>query len=250
VPFREETDAPERAELWAWLEQYWSYELPEAEIVIGTNRDVPFSKTKAVNRAAWWARGDIFVILDSDCYFRGDVIQDCADQIRADHREGHPLWFVPYRHIYRLTQATTQLVTQSAPYNPLRIPSPPPPGYVESTLGSMHGHRFGAMIMIVPRIAFEQVGGMDERFAGWGGEDVAFVRTLDTLYSPHKTIEADVLHLWHPKVGEGFQDRMWTGQTSPLANSHMASRYNNATGDRHKMRALINETRPWWRRQL
>jgi hypothetical protein len=243
VPFREEPGAPERAAVWDWLQVYWSYELPEAELVVGTNDDMPFSKTKAINAAARASSGDVFVILDSDCFFRGEIIQQCADRIRAAQRESNPLWFTPYRHIYRLTEERTRMIIESRPYNPVRVPSPPPPWWVESTLGSMHGHRYGALIQILPRVAFEMVGGMDERFSGWGGEDVSFLRALDTLYSPHKSVEADALHLWHPKTGTSEEERMWEGQSSPQSNYRLASRYNQATGDRARMRKLVDEDR-------
>jgi hypothetical protein len=241
VPFRPQADAQQREDIWHWLRAYWHHELPDAEIVVGRNWDYPYCKTCAVNNAASRAHGDIFVILDADTYFDGKVIQRCADRIRAAQERGHRLWFIPYRHVYRLTQETSARILASFPQDPIRISSPPPPEDVESTLGSSHGHRFGAMIQIMPREAFELVGGMDERFIGWGGEDVAFVRALDTLYNPHKTTENDVLHIWHPKIGATHQDRQWAGQTGPGANDRLTSRYNQATGDRVRMRNLSEE---------
>lgn len=238
VPFRAE-DA-HRSELWRWLRSYWGYEMRGAEIVMGRNRDRPFCKTCAVNDAARRARGDTFVILDADCFIDGSVIQRCADRINQSERAGHPLWFVPYRHIFRLTSAATERVLDSNPRDPLRFPSPPAAVDVESTLGSGFGHRFGALIQVMSRRAFDTVGGMDPRFRGWGGEDIAFVRALDTLYGPHKTSNNDVLHLWHAKIGENFKDRKWVGQRLPQANDKLASRYGAATGKPVIMRALVD----------
>jgi hypothetical protein len=45
-------------------------------------------------------------------------------------------------------------------------------------------HRYGVLIQILPREAIEIIGGWDERFRGWGGEDHATVRATDTLYGP------------------------------------------------------------------
>ena len=64
-----------------------------------------------------------------------------------------------------------------------------------------YGHRYGAMITILPREALDTLGCFDERFKGWGGEDIAFLRALDTLFGKHKTIDDDVMHLWHPVIG-------------------------------------------------
>src|ERR1700744_3825414 len=94
VPFR--TDHGRRAETWSWLERYWRHELPGAEIVIGTDSHPAFSKTSAVNRAAAKATGDIFVILDADCYISGDVILSCAQNVGAARAAGHGLWYMPY----------------------------------------------------------------------------------------------------------------------------------------------------------
>lgn len=252
VPFRAE-DA-QRAEIWAWLKKYWSYELRGAEIVMGRSNSKPFCKTCAVNDAASRAHGDTFVILDADCYFDGSVIQRVADRIAEVERRGHAVWFVPYRHIYRLTEAATASVLASPPRDPLRFASPPPLVDVESTLGSGFGHRFGALIMIMSRKAFQTVGCMDPRFRGWGGEDIAFVRALDTLYGPHKTTNNDVLHLWHARIGENFKDRKWVGQTRPQANDALANKYNLASGHPAAMRELVDAgcktCRPYrpWRR--
>jgi hypothetical protein len=240
VPFRADDNAPHRTRVWEWLREYWSWELPDAEIVIGISQGRAFSKTEAVNDAASRATGRVFVILDSDTYMRGSEISHCADAIDDALRRGDKLWFIPYRHLYRLTEETTEAILESEPRDPLRFPTPPPDGEVESTLGSMHGHRFGAMIQIMPREAFETVGCMDRRFRGWGGEDIAFVRALDTLYASHKTTDTDVLHLWHATIGSGHINRMWQGQDSPRANEELAARYNRATGDRAKMRALVD----------
>jgi hypothetical protein len=251
VPFRPDDSSPHRTRVWRWLREYWSWELPDAEIVIGRSSGKAFSKTEAVNDAAKRARGRTFVILDSDTYIRGSIIRHCANEIDEAIRKGHRLWFIPYRHLYRLNEETTERVLNSNPRHPLRFTSPPDDDEVLSTQGSSHGHRFGAMIQIMPREAFEHVGCMDPRFKGWGGEDIAFVRAVDTLYGKHKTTENDVVHLWHASVDVTPTIRMWQGQKSPGHNNNLAARYNQATGDRARMRRLVDEgcrsgQRRWW----
>lgn len=241
VPFRADNAAPHRVRVWDWLTDYWSWELPDAEIVVGKCKGKVFSKTEAVNDAASRAKGRIFVILDSDVYIRGESIVHCARAIEESQRREDKLWFIPYRHLFRLTEASTEMVLRSDPRTPLRFHSPPNTDEVESTTGSAHGHRFGAMIQIMPREAFATVGGMDPRFAGWGGEDVSFLRAVDTLYAKHKTLDAEVLHLWHANIGSTFQNRMWQGQDKPGSNWNLSSRYGKATQDRAKMRALVDE---------
>lgn len=249
VPFR--SDGKGRTRVWSWLKRYYEFELPGVEIVVGRDRSHrrPFSKTAAVNDAARRAHGDIFVILDADAYVKGITIKNCAEKIIASLEDGYPLWFVPYRRIYRLTRVASRRVLHSDPTHPLRFPSPPDATDVESTEGSAHGHHFGAMIQIMPREAFELVGGMDERFRGWGGEDVAFLRALDTLYGKHKTVHTNVLHLWHPIHNEhkvqSWTVREWVGQKKSRMNDRLAARYDKATGDKVAMRLLVEEGIAW-----
>lgn len=243
VPFRANIGiSHHRIVMWRWLRHYWQHELPDAEIIMADSSGEVFSKTAAVNIAARQATGRVFVILDADCYIPGSVIQYCADEIESAQARGNRLWYVPYRSLYRLTKRASERVLDSSPHDPLRFPTPPDDHDVESTAGSMHGKRFGALIQIMPRHAFEMVRGMDERFIGWGGEDISLVRALDTLYIPHKVTPNDVLHLWHAIQGDSHLDRLWPGQLSPRANDHLANRYNLATGDRVRMRNLIEET--------
>ena len=245
VPYRLDLASPQRAVSWRWLRQYWEWELPDAEMIVARgSRHGVFSKAMAVNAAAERATGRVFVILDSDAYMTGSTLRRCADAIDDAIRREHRLWLVPYRQLYRLTEAASRQVLDSDPRWPHRFSTPPPPDAVSSSEGSMHGKRFGAMAMTMPREAFETVGGMDPRMRGWGGEDVAFVRALDTLYAKHKTVHADVLHLWHDRIGDVASTRMWSGQVAPRVNEQLAGRYSTATGDVARMRALVDEGLP------
>lgn len=241
VPFRPSAASPHRSRLWAWLEKYWGYELPDAEIIIGECKGTTFSKTEALNDAAQRANGRIFVLLDSDAYLRGDPILRSARAIEEAARRGQKRWFIPYRRLYRLKENVTELVLTSDPRWPHRFPFPPNKDDVESMTTAMYGHHFGAMIQIMPREAYEAVGCMDWRFEGWGGEDVAFVRAVDTLFGKHKTLNSEIFHLWHPSIGTNASNKMWEGQDRPGLNSRLASRYHRATGDRARMRALVDE---------
>lgn len=249
VPFRASAQSPHRTRLWDWLREYWRHELPDAEIVIGRCQNRIFRKTEAVNDAASRARGRIFVILDSDAYLLGEQILDAARQIEEAARRGQNRWFVPYRKLYRLKQEPTELVLQSDPRNPLRFSNPPASEHVESTTSAAYGHHYGAMCQVMPREAFECVGLMDPRFEGWGGEDVAFLRAVETLWGKNKSIDMPIFHLWHPSIGTTAMDKCWEGQTRPQVNNQLATRYGKATGDRVKMRALVDEALKLQRRE-
>jgi predicted glycosyltransferase involved in capsule biosynthesis len=242
VPFR--ADGPTRKEDWLWLAQYWMNALPAAKLIVCDEGGFPFSKSGSVNKAArQCGLCDIFVILDADCYIDSDVILDCAQAIRKARKEGRKLWFVPYRHFFRLTKNATHNVIMSDPKNPLRFSTPPPRNDIEGVEGSAFGHWYGALIQIMPREAFIAAGGMDERFRGWGGEDVSFMHAVDTLYAKHKTTNNDVLHLWHEKLGVVWNERRWEGQEVAGNNNSLSWKYSDRLGDRLRMQQLVDEGR-------
>lgn len=238
IPFSSKD--PYRRKSFKWLLEYWNNELPEAEIIIGHSNSKVFCKGEALNNAYKKSTGKVLVILDADAYLPGKIIDKCASKILRE-LDNH-LWYVPYRNLYRLKKEITGVVLSSNPLDPIRFFSPPPLQHVEDNGDrSKYGHRYGAMIMMFPRQAIETLGCFDERFKGWGGEDVALLRALDTLYGKHKTTKNDILHLWHPFIGNNYKTKMWKGQTSANPNSELANKYNIATRHPGRMRKLIDE---------
>ena len=242
--------ADDRDRIWAWLKQYWKHNLPGCQVVMGTDPSVhsatepglPFSKTAAVNAAAKLATGDVFVIIDADAYVPPDLIRYAVSEIREARTTGRRLWFVPYRHFYRVNQESTERVLTSDPRNPWHFAEPPDDADIVEggRVSEAFGHHFGAMITIMPRLAFEEVGGMDPRFRSWGAEDVSFLRAVDTIYGSHKTINRTVFHLCHGTIGGGL-DRKWKGQAEAHPFGGLGSRYLAAFGDRARMLRLMAE---------
>jgi hypothetical protein len=253
VPFRDD-HAVGRGVNWEWLHRYWTAELPAAQIVVGEDSGEPFSKTCAVNDGFKRAdpANDVIVMVDADAYISAEVILSCAAAIREARQWGEPLWFVPYRHLYRLTGEATLDLIGSDPARPLQFTAPHnsrevgyapeaggPVGASTEALAAI-GHRFGALIQIFPREAFLQIGGCDPRFRGWGGEDVTLVRVLDTLYGIHRTTPNEVLTLWHTALGDVFL-RKWAGQPNIGANDQLSIRYRRTRRDPARMKAVIAE---------
>jgi hypothetical protein len=84
--------------------------------------------------------------------------------------------------------------------------------------------------------------------SGWGGEDHAAMRAMDTLYWTHKTLSNQVLHLWHPQIGpQGvrewvhWKERMWEHQSEIGVNDKLSHRYYAAQGKPPMMRKLVDE---------
>lgn len=252
IPFRCTDKSSPRIKNIEWLRKYWVAQLPGAEIIIGEDPDTNsiFSKSVAVNNAAAIAKGDVFAIVDADGYVSADSVLHCAEEIRHARKTGRKLWFVPYRQFYRLTEEASRLLLQSNPATPREFSAPLASEFVLGDTDPKVGHWYGAMIQIMPREAFELVGGWDIRFRGWGGEDHAAMRAMDTLYVLHKTLPGRVLHVWHPQIGpQGTQewvhwkDRMWENQSESGVNDRLSHRYYAAQGRPQMMRKLVDEAR-------
>jgi hypothetical protein len=236
IPFS--TNDPSRKANFEWLLEYWNKELPDAEIVIGKCRSEIFCKAEALNDAARRSKGKVLVILDADAYLEGQIISDCADKIIENVHNN--LWFVPYRRLYRLTKEASKLITDSDPKNPFRIPTPVADSNIENAGNAIsYGHRYGAMLMMFHKRAYRKIGGFDERFKGWGGEDVCLLRALDTLYGKHKTTDSNIYHLWHPFIGANYEQRRWDGQPSGGSNWTISKEYSKAFKNPAMMKELL-----------
>lgn len=258
VPLHLTEDCGPRVDNWNWLKRYWKHHLPGAEIIIGRDNDAiqnktPFSKSAAVNDAVRKSHGDILVIIDADVHIPAESILHCAREIRAAIKRDKRLWFMPYRKLFRLTREASRRILNTNPDSPTFPPSPLPDRdfsnkeYFKDTPVSEIGHWYGAMIQIVPREAFDEVGGWDIRFKGWGGEDHAAMVATDTLYSPHKTLPGRVLHFWHPVITlpsalDPFgKKRIWANQDVVNNNNALSGRYYWSRGFPHRMRRLVDE---------
>lgn len=57
-------------------------------------------------------------------------------------------------------------------------------------------------VMAIRRADFDALGGFDERFEGWGYEDIDFSTRAAGL-APLRRIDGDLFHLWHCERGSG-----------------------------------------------
>lgn len=240
-----------REENYEWLWEFYREALPDAQIVTEGYPRLPFNKSAAVNAAFQRATGDVIAILDADALLDPEALLQAAADCRRARVRGLKTWVMPYRRLYRLTQDISagvldyyasqwRWVAESVLAEPVD-----PSWYDNHGGGSHHGHMFGAMAQVMPREAFEVVGGWDERFAGWGGEDVSFARALDTLWGRHTSLDGPIFHLWHPTGPPSRQwatSRSWDGQDlDDRCNAHLAQRYYQAYNDYDRMRSLSLE---------
>ena len=242
VPFRPDDEG--RSEAWSWLERYWRWSLPGAELLVTDDGGTPFSKTCSVNAAAAQAAGDVLVVMDADAYLNANIIIACAEHVRLNRS-----WWIPYRAMWRLKRVITQQLLAKDPEAPMRLVLPPPDwedvqGEEKAKTWAYAARTHGALCQVIPAAGFREVGGMDPRFRGWGGEDSSFAFALDTLWAPRSLNDSvDAAHLWHARIGEGKgpRGRMWVGQEAPRSGTNLRARYEHCSGKPGAMRSLVRE---------
>jgi glycosyltransferase involved in cell wall biosynthesis len=205
-----------------WLLDRYGKLLPDAQIVIGTS-DEPFNRGKARNEAFSKSTGDVLLIADADTIFHLDQIEAAINML-----QGHRTWVIPYGWYYNLNRETSEniLMLDSGE----TVMEPTSPASWEHKVESWAG------LLVMPREAFEQVGGYDEGFQGWGYEDNAFRLALDTLWGSHTRLPwSYCLHLWHPIAADG-------GFEQPHIHENRARYrlYEAAVGNPAAMRRVIN----------
>ncbi|MFG0335019.1 MAG: glycosyltransferase [Maioricimonas sp. JB049] len=151
-----------------------------------------FNKSAAINRAAEMARGEELLVHDADYVVPQAYVAECSAALKRC------VAVRPGRLLFYLDEASTRAAIAA--------------GDVAS------GHGIEAVVqnnptpIAVRRSAYEAVGGHDEEFVGWGGEDDEFLSRLQTQgmigggWMP-------VIHLWHPpapRKASGDRNRQLT----------------------------------------
>lgn len=173
VPYRE---TPERAPLWDYTRRHW--QSLGVEIATGDDGDRVFNRAMSRNLAAI-GRWDVAIFVDADTVMRdhGPVLE----AVEIAHRDACVV--IPHdRYIGLTAQGTSRLLAgQARGWDNVKREKETVP------LG----------VAVVSRPAWETLGGFDERFAGWGGEDVAFRVAASTLTGLVR-LPGTIYHLWHP----------------------------------------------------
>lgn len=152
-------------------------------------RDMPYCRSWAFNVGVSYAKGHLLILHDNDLL----VPADYAAQALNRAERGFDVVNLK-RYIFYLSEHHSRAVCDGT--------SSPLDSAPEAIMQNSQG---GGSIVIT-RDAYERIGGMDESFVGWGGEDIEFWERAQTLSVWHWGV-LSLLHLWHPgqpgKLGFG-----------------------------------------------
>lgn len=202
VPWR--AGDPDRERAWAWCLAWWEqFEWPIFQV--NHPAPVPFNRSWCINegarRAGDW---DVLVAIDAD------VFEENPEQVRHGVASCFETGKLVVPHLVGADlslQGTRKLLTGR-----------------ETWRGALAGRRdpCTSRVTIVRRDLFERVGGFDQRFRGWGHEDVAFWASTVPIRGVDQ-FAGTCYHLWHnPSLRAARPTREWR-DGAKLADRYLAA---------------------------
>jgi predicted glycosyltransferase involved in capsule biosynthesis len=194
----------DREVIWRYNEKRWKELMPDVELIVGENSDDPFNKSAAVNDAASKSSGEYLIICDSDIFF-GSRLISLLDEVCNNYP-----WIIPYSRSIRLNKDYVKSMEDSGAHT---IPSSLKSSDLERQDIQLRVQ--GDYILVVSRDKFFEVGGMDERFQGWGYSVSALATTLNCVYGQPFILDYTIFHCEHEKAPK---DHIMAESNSKLFN--------------------------------
>ena len=161
---------------------------PRADHYIFARKPGPFCKSWAVNVGVTHSPGrpEVICILDADVLTDRQFVSRNAIRFRAPGTGGH----LTYRNMLSLDGPATSRAIRDRVHRRAAQASP------DHFRGFLLRRPPGCCVWVRAG-AFRRIGGMDERYEGWGGEDYDFAHRLD-LDAPLDYYDDWLLHMHHP----------------------------------------------------
>ncbi|MFE2061082.1 glycosyltransferase [Streptomyces sp. NPDC059467] len=178
--------------------------LPHTDHYLFACKPDSFNKSWAVNAGVvnTPGRAEIICILDADALVDRDFI---ARNVARFHQPG-AMGHLSYRDMWCLDEAATSWAIEERLWRRAAEVDP-------DHLRAFVLRRPPGCCVWVRTSAFHRIGGMDERFEGWGGEDNDFAYRMDT-HSAFDHYNDPLLHMYHPSSAVLRED-------GELVNAHI-----------------------------
>jgi predicted glycosyltransferase involved in capsule biosynthesis len=149
-----------------------------------------FNKSKLINLAVQRAASDILLISDADIVVSHEGLHRSIDAVRKE------LHFVrPFENLVDLDLEQSQAFLREKSL-------PTEVGKAKQSNRRQYGEALclAGGVFVIRKSTYLELGGFDERFLGWGGEDNAFSELVTHQVSKSAVLKDGVAwHLWHPR---------------------------------------------------
>lgn len=218
VPRR--VDGGPRDALWEWTRKWWEARQSHMPIFEGHHEDGLFNRSAALNTASRLAGDwDVAVIIDADVICEPNRVKQAVD---LAHYSGKLV--IPHDVRKDLDSRGSQLVIN----------------WYEGSWERYVRKRYPMMVsgvIVEPRRLWDEIGGFDEQFRGWGYEDTAHAAAAETYGGGILRMPGELWHLFHPTAREGRP-----GTPVWQLNAARGQRYRAAIGNPELIRAIRAET--------
>ena len=179
------------------VEQSWQQQfadiLPNGARYVYTQstcEEMPFNRSWALNVGAQHAKGRVLVLHDGDYVVPTHFAHEVASRVTGNIQAAR----LP-RYIFYLDESTSEQVQKNRSLTVVK--------HVEKVVQN------NPTPMAITRDAYMEIGGHDEGFFGWGGEDVEFLDRVRQLNCCEGAF-LPIVHLWHaeaPQRASGDRNR-------------------------------------------
>jgi hypothetical protein len=208
---------------WAYSKARWERLLPDVPIFEGHDEGShTFCLARAQNEAARLA-GDWGIAV----YVGADFIAESEEMVRAGIQRARETGQFTITH-----SQTTMLHEEGA--ERVRGGEEPDP-----SMGDTYGNPFTG-ITIIPRKLYDEVGGFDERFVGWGWEDQAFWSACWAFGRGYQRVDGHAYHLWHPRTRSDNEESPLHSESEVLGRRYLAAR-----SHKEAMKMILEERDAW-----
>lgn len=236
VPRR--SDGGHRDRLWAFAKALWLDRHPDWPIYEGQSPEGPFNRSAAINDAARQA-GDwtVAVIIDSDIIAHPEAVEAIVEVAAGTNR----MAVSHSRRVMLSSSMTTKILDGYT-------------GSWEARNQKVWSDSCSCCIA-VSRTLWDQIGGFDEDYVGWGYEDSAFGALAIHHGGPIHFEQSTLFHLWHPESPDAArQSPVRKANEQRLRRLHVRLR-DEATGrpiprilHRTVPEAIDPQVEAWWER--
>lgn len=162
------------------LETLIAHYSQDFDVIVADNEGA-FNRSAARNEAVRQTESDIAVIIDADNYIPLEQIHDAIDTARELDCMVKPfVWFG-----YMTEESTIRFYNGDTSMTHVEWQNPP-------------GREFTGGAYVVPKDIWDYIGGADENFKGWGGEDDAIHLQCHHLKVPVVYTYGYDYHMYHP----------------------------------------------------